>query len=201
MKILIAVHSCHDQRHLNDNIRDTWMKNADGVDVRFFIGAPVLDNTSDEIFLNIPDTYAELWQKTLECIKWAYIKEYDYLFKCDNDTYVHVPRLLASEFEKYDYIGNAFTHLEWKAPAGGAGYWLSKKAMKTIIDNQKERRAQRCEDWWVYYILRERVSVFDDARYTCDIVPPALDNNFITCHHKTLRDLGLMKSIHEGALK
>ena len=60
------------------------------------------------------------------------------MFKCDNDTLVNPWEFITSEFSKHDYMGgeNADTNVPGFPPgriefaSGGAGYWLSRKAMR-----------------------------------------------------------------------
>jgi hypothetical protein len=110
-----------------------------------------------------PDDYPSLPQRTLWFCRWALSAQYsvpatensvlgtdncvlgtqhsvpsppwDYLFKCDDDTYVSIPRLVAyaeNELHGRDYVG-----AEWRPGAGygsgGAGYFLSRKAA-AILD-------------------------------------------------------------------
>jgi hypothetical protein len=58
---------------------------------------------------------------------------WDYLFKCDDDTYVSIPRLKAYDLAGRDYVG-----AEWKPgvgyASGGAGYFLSRRAATIVAE-------------------------------------------------------------------
>lgn len=192
-KIIIAVLSCHAERHLHQQIRDTWAKDA-GVDVRFFLGAPVLLNTEDEIFLSVPDDFDSVSLKTEASIEWAHSRGYEFRFKCDTDSYVYIPRLLASGFERYDYSGlrypysdlsTIFNKNERSEAYGGTGYWLSRRAMEYILSHKHlGGNRKSSEDHWVGAILKgSGLSNFNDKRYHDSSDGPAPENNYITCHH------------------
>ena len=207
MKILIAILSCHKEIGLHNNLRDTWLRQVPkGVDYKFFLGRPGKANAADEVYLDVPDTFSGVSQKTSGMVQWAYEHGYDYLFKCDTDTYVNVLRLLASGFEQYDYSGRRYppsndfkihvdgsrTATDWgnrlgnrSEAYGGPGYWLSRKAMKFIVDNKNSQEyLGSSEDWWVGAILRRcDITTHNDLRYQ-DFVrnSPAPWNNVITCH-------------------
>ncbi len=108
---------------------------------------------------------------------------WDYLFKCDDDTYVSIPRLLAYDLAGRDYIG-----AEWRPGvgygSGGAGYFLSRKAAGLVA--RELEQATGAEDLLVGEVLRAagiRLSI--DPRF----VPfgsaekrPRRDNDLITLH-------------------
>jgi hypothetical protein len=220
---ILAILSCHAERHLHDQIRATWLKNS-VMNARFFLGAPVLEDTADEVFLDVPDDYNSVWQKVRAAVAWAFRLNYTHLFKTDTDTYVHIPRLLASGFENHDYLGCS---RDWwdlyqgvfrnKWPCyGGVGYWLSRKAMAIILTDGASEAIGRGqgEDWWVYETLkRHGIEPHHDERYHGGIREPhggirgpMPENDFITCHHdnrdwlgRTPRDPKVLMEIHEKA--
>jgi len=193
-KILISILSCHKERHLHQQIRDTWAKNDFNVDVKFFLGLPKLPDTTDEIFLDVPDDEGHVSDKNAASIEWAYDHGYDFRFKCDTDTYVYIPRLVTSGFEMYDYSGlrypysdlpTIFNTVERSEAYGGSGYWLSRLAMKIILDNRGSTQYRgSTEDHWVGAILRQfPLSSRNDHRYRDTLNGPAPENDYITCHH------------------
>ena len=111
---------------------------------------------------------------------------WDYLFKCDDDTYISIPRLLDfcdKELEGRDYVG-----AEWRRGvrygSGGAGYLLSRKAAELVA----LRLDQACgaEDLLVGGILRAagmeltiepRLVPFGSIEHR-----PRRDNDLITLH-------------------
>lgn len=213
MNILIAIKSCYQARHSGSHveIRDTWSRNFEGnlADIRFFegdvgqqIGIGIASMDFDEIFLyGCPDDYLSLPFKTQRILRWAEDKNYDYIFLCDNDTFVK-PELLKSGFEKYDYIG-CFNGLEtfnctdingnhyllpktfeytdeygnyfpltYSWASGGWGYFLSKKAARLVASNTPTGWA---EDFWVGQVLGPLVH---RRNITCKNIP----KNTVTFH-------------------
>lgn len=96
----------------------------------------------DEVMLECSDQYLGLTFKTIESLKWALERKYDYVFRAFTDTYVFADRLAASDFLLHNACGWSFgcgpcaahpdsTH---SCPLGGAGYWLSAKACQAVIN-------------------------------------------------------------------
>jgi hypothetical protein len=120
---------------------ETWLKDSP-VDYRGFSDAELglteinqHDNANDPIRTH----------RTQRMVKYAYENGYDHIFRVDTDAYVWINRLLASGFEKHDYMGwcvdtgqGSFTgdpHSFCNTTAhGGIGFTLSRRAMKVIID-------------------------------------------------------------------
>lgn len=168
MKILIAIETCHAFRERTVAQRDTWVKDVRGADVRFFVGRGVPEAVPlpDEVFLDVDDGYAGLPAKTQGICKWALGHGYDFVFKCDDDTYVQPERLLDSDFRFADYIGRLRgASGRWPAPyCSGFAYWLSTKAMKVVAtaaltDDQAEDR------WVANTLLSAGISPEADYRY------------------------------------
>ncbi len=178
MRLLIAVKSC--QAHLargdHDVIRSTWGKDAKalGIDVRFFVGAEAKPHQSDEVHIKCGDDYNSLPYKTREICRWANGKMVDYIFLCDNDTFLRIDTMMAwlqkIQFGKYDYAGKIsepvnkpfkYEHTgregqtEYREhcypwASGGFGYFLSRKAFQEIAF---ETPTSQCEDLWVGQVL------------------------------------------------
>jgi hypothetical protein len=142
MKPLIAVHACHAYADNRQAIRDTWFaKWGHLVDIRFFIGNPATPEESEVVYLDCPDTFEALGLRTWGLARWAKENGYTHVFKCDDDTYIHIPRLLASGFEKWEYFGSRCHGHCMSYAQGGAGYWLSGRALD-IVANAKQ-------DYWM----------------------------------------------------
>lgn len=151
---LVAVVTCHKNQIATAAQRATW---AAQTSVRFFYGAGHVSQRADEVVLNAPDNYLGLPYKVQALIRWALDKGYKRLFKCDDDAYVVVARLLAAPTS--EYLGNmsgGYAH-------GGAGYWLGENAMKTLAEAPVFGKS---EDGWVAKTLF-RFGIFGthDARY------------------------------------
>ena len=174
-KVLIAVKSCFADRDggFHDPIRKTWAKNSSvNLNVLFFMGAPVDYPIAeyDEVYINAPDDYHGLPFKTKAILKWFLDTDYDYIFLCDTDSYVMLPKLTACGFENYDYMGvntwpwgetraydapnrdGVVTHIPkcYGWASGGFGYFLSRKAAELVA---KEMPQIWAEDMFVGQVL------------------------------------------------
>lgn len=118
-------------------LRETWLNDVlpfyKHVDYKLFYGQGASrDPLVDEVFLDVPDDYGSLPQKTIAMCRYAMEHDYDFLFKPDDDTYVWVDRLvhelLSNRF--MDYGG--FTHAH--VAGGGPGYWLSRRAFTIVAE-------------------------------------------------------------------
>lgn len=172
-KILIAILSCQRDKLFHQQTRNTWLKNCP-VDYKFFTGCSVSE--LDEIQVDAPDSSKRLYKKTQRIVQYAFEKEYYFLFKCDVDTYVHVPRLLKSGFEQHDFVG-------YNGSYGGSGYWLSRVAMKVLLESPSLDWCPT-EDGWVYHSLGNRgIRPFQDKRYhSLTNEGPTPENDIITSH-------------------
>lgn len=197
-RVLIAIPACHryaygqhkdsrighSDRLTNervDAIRDTWEKDVAAfskyVDFKFFYGsqdpqAPQREPLEDEVFLSVPDDYDSLPIKVKAIIDYAYREGYDHLFKGDDDTFVYVDRLLASNFEDYDYLGYSYP-AAGNYISGGPGYWLSRKSMSILAVTGVQGWA---EDKWVGDKLKARnITPVRDCRYLPGFSPHWVD--------------------------
>ncbi len=211
MKVLIAIVSCERDKETHQLIRDTWAKDSP-VDVRFFVGRECAVFSEDEICLDVPDDWDGLPQKTQMVCRWAAARNYDFLFKCDTDSYVSIPRLLESGFEKYHYSGccgeQANVYPDACFPANGGGYWLSRRSFEDLANNMNLGLGKNCEDWCVFLSLMKGSGIFvhHDPRYRANReVPrqgPSVDNDYIILHDSgsaSVRIPEQMIAAHEAA--
>lgn len=185
MKILIAILSCHSLRYCEQAVRDTWVPEIPpGVDYKFFLGNPEVSLESDEVHLNVDDSFHGVSEKTVALYRWALSQGYDYTFKADLDTLIRPQLLLQSGFEMHDYTGGQNVDFA----SGGAGYWVSRKAMQYIVDGTYEPGP--AEDWNIANILREKgITVHHDERY---VFRPGyrMDDSSISYHLSSIRQWG-----------
>lgn len=107
MKKLIAVMSCEKNISLRNASRDTWVKKVDA-DVIFFTGQC---NADDTISLNCSDDYNSCSEKQLRISQYCEKYDFDYIFHCDDDTFIVPDRF--SEFEpKSHYLGFTYGYLQ-----------------------------------------------------------------------------------------
>jgi hypothetical protein len=207
VKVLIAIHGAHSQHAQMEAQRETWLKDLKGADYRYFLGQPALGDEDVE-YGTFPDGpnwegHRRTWwlnRKTEALASYAIANGYDFVFKCDDDTYVSVPELLASGFEAHDYSGSMDRHYDYELSLayewaqGGAGYWLSRRSMEIVAAGLTKIRA---EDFAVGLTLAANgIRPHHDRRYQPairEIDPP----DAITFHKV---DAALMRRLHEQFL-
>ena len=109
----------------------TWLKDCP-CDYKFFSDADLgLDFFSETV---------RTWRTKLMA-KYAYDNGYDFMFRCDTDTYVWTNRLMACGFEAHDYMGYCVPypkrleiHCGLRTAHGGSGFFLSRRAMEPVIE-------------------------------------------------------------------
>lgn len=197
-RIAIAIQSCVPYRDRRDAIRGTWLEDVPpGIDTYFFVGGDGLSAEEADLIdreaeaLPCGDSYEDCAKKQIEMIR--AVRDYDHVFFCDDDTYVVPDRLLASGFEKYDYVGCPCDVHEWKIVMahGGAGFWMSRPAMASALlvpfSNQTT-----FSDRAVGYLMHEAgYKLWGDFRYNlgkyngdkgyCNLVPTP-KNRYVTTH-------------------
>jgi hypothetical protein len=114
-------------------VRETWAKDCaahKNLTMRFFYGQgdTMLD---DEVRLGVPDDYEHLPQKTIAICQWALDNGFDYVLKCDDDSYVWVDRAMIEVNQVGDWGG----YINGGSCSGGCGYWLSQRAMTEVVKN------------------------------------------------------------------
>lgn len=161
LKLLILVISAVKNQNRRDAIRETWAQEKKDVKVIFVISQDQYLHAEklvhdDILEVNVPDEYRLLSHKLMESLNGVHHINFGYLLKCDDDTFVNVPRII----EELKYMprsklywgyfdGNA--HIKragkWKETgwilcdrylpyALGGGYILSKDLIIYIISNQ-----------------------------------------------------------------
>src|ERR1044072_3314336 len=109
-RIVIGICSCHLNSALQCAVRQTWLRRLpENMKPLFFVGVGKSATQPDVVQLPVDDAYEALpakvhafFQHTLQS------HAFEYLFKCDDDTYL-VPQRLMSLVGKGEYIGS--THL------------------------------------------------------------------------------------------
>jgi len=85
--------------------------------------------------LAAPDSYDSLPQKVLTFFRWALDhSNFQWLFKCDDDTYLKLDRLKTLPDSAYDLIGDESVRNRG-APSGGAGYLLSRPTVERLCED------------------------------------------------------------------
>jgi len=182
MKILIAVSSCSRYEDNHQSMRDTWLPEASrlGMNYRFFVENGGISKADTIVTEN------EDWAMTCRLkakLRWAHQQGYDYVFSCFPDTYARPDRLLTSGFDKFDYFGSVFKHSSPGATYychGGAGYFLSRKAMEIVA---RQTTSYLNDDCWLGDMLSGTCILMghsDGFRQFAG--SPLRDNTIITSH-------------------
>ncbi|MGH1413607.1 MAG: glycosyltransferase [Pelagimonas sp.] len=163
---IVTVFSC--RGYLEDRIpalRDTWLTllEALGVPYVIIVGDGEGQQVGDVLYLDAPDDYEGLPQKTLATIKWVHEQTpYAHMLKIDDDCFLNAPLFFQSlTYRKHHYYGRKLirtpgqTDRAWhqeksasprgkleldKSPEpssyadGGSSYVLSRTAMSAALD-------------------------------------------------------------------
>jgi galactosyltransferase len=206
-QIVIGIMSCAWQVERNKSVLYTWFPSQ--TIAYFLIGRPgqppeIRDNV---LLLNCKDNYEDTPQKTIAFLHFCRnFLGYSKIFKCDNDTYLSVDRLLQSDFWKnHDYAGkpcskdglDRFYHFgkttkplpPYSGPhlgsyaEGGYGYSLSQRAIDAILKFDKTfSSGEIYEDKMVGDILRLSGYELHEVQLGADGQHPAKNNYFISAH-------------------
>lgn len=182
MNVLIALQACHRLPDLKAAQRETWLRNCP-IEHKFFMGRYEVLSTNtdmpktappqmdDEVRLDVSDWKADLSEKVVHIIRWVFERGYDWMFKCDVDTYLRPERLLASRFETGDYIGRPVDRI-WRGRRlrygqGGAGVWMSRRSMEAFLEaEQSHVPFEDAEDIRAGWLLAEKgIELCCDWRY------------------------------------
>lgn len=180
--MLVAVKSCEAHWDRCSAIRDTWA--GDDARVHFFTGAE----------LGVHDSYEALPAKTRAICQWAIKRGHLWAFFCDTDTYVCLPRLKPPE---HDYVGYRLEGKDYAS--GGAGYWLSRKAMEIVAKANPEKFKN--EDEMVGTVLALfGIQLVHDPHYS--LYQDVLPSNQIVSRHlssRTAYQIEFMLAAHRKA--
>lgn len=203
VRILVGICSCCVARPRRVAVRETWLSHPQlGIECKFFLGryAPPHGEAEDTVALWVEDDYGHLPAKVLEFFRYA-LKHYDFewLFKCDDDTYVALDRLEGLIQPEFDLVGDWFLDFRG-APSGGAGYLLSRSIVEKIV-NCPDIPEVGAEDV-VFgelvtklggkYHVSPRLSVYNSCY-------PLKENNMITAHWCTPNNLRSIENFYHSS--
>jgi Galactosyltransferase len=150
---------CTDQQARVNTIRATWLKDLPAdVDYKFFYGNQLRSESSrrnpkqlplrapldDEIFLECRDNYTANPDKMKAICRWALDNGYDYILRCDDDTFMYPDRLLLKDrplWEGKDYAGASASNFH-----PGGCVFLSRRMMELVIS---EHITTYADDVWM----------------------------------------------------
>jgi len=143
MKCLVLILSCQAHRETRQAaVLETWARRVpDGLRLWLVEGGHqhearerVADGV-ERLLLEEPDTYDELARKTYTAIRRALAASWSGLLKVDDDTFVHLPRLLKRVGNFPDYAGHPARGQNQFTPyACGGAYWLSRRAAEALVE-------------------------------------------------------------------
>ena len=185
-KILVAICSAIQYRTRRDAVRQTWLTQpGPGVTSFFFIGqgaAP--QDEPDVVVLPVSDAYDDLPAKIRSVFAYALAHhDFDWLFKCDDDTYVRLSHLHELTQGAHDLVGNDEFLNKRGYASGGAGYMLSRRYV-SLLAGDNELPETGCEDILITQAALHRGAVpLPSSRLNWTSHPsPAVDNDLITAH-------------------
>ena len=167
MKILTTILTCSGTQERANACLDTWIKSIQAPHDYYFYGDELQARTMTKTWNCTPDDGEcrnRLPEKTYKMLKMSLDYEWDFLFKCDDDTYVSFNKLVellsGYDFTQDLYIGRKITN-PFPYGQGGAGYILTRTAVQKCLkclkyiygDKSKNKNA---EDYSVGLALRDQ---------------------------------------------
>jgi hypothetical protein len=196
VRTIVGVLTREEMTDRREACASTWvgrLRKTPDVEVVFVVGNGTGEAWLDGGVLHLPcgDAYESLVNKTREFCRWALTQDIDYLFKCDDDTFVVVDRFQAFDPAGRDYIGvDPVDHINPKFASGGAGYWLSRRAAQAVAEMDVDQTIADCsinaEDYCVYWTLKDRFTFCNDLRFRAWNEPhcvPKSSNESVTLHY------------------
>jgi len=195
LNIFIGICSSHRYAERRAAVRETWLKQLpDAVTAFFFVGEGPRLEEPDVLQLPAGDGYDRLPEKVRTFCRHVLAHyQFDYMFKCDDDTYVCVERLFDLLQDDSDFIGSADQAHKGFA-SGGAGYFLSRKALRLVAEATAP--GSGAEDVWVGKLLQEAgIKLHPTQQLQMDHrVFPLTTNRLVTAHWC---EPAVMKTIHQ----
>ena len=221
MKILTTILTYSGTQEQANACLDTWVNNIKAPHEYFFYGDQQQSQKMDKTWNCSPDegeARFRLPEKTYKMLVESLKHEWDFLFKCDDDTYINFDKLM--QFLKdYDasadwYIGGKIVN-PFPYAQGGAGYILTRKAVEKCLQSLKhfyknEFKNKSAEDYSIGLALRDQkidLTVTDllstpspdSARSDQSVCMNAIMNHDkITTHYV---NSNTMRQIHEARSK
>jgi len=166
VKILTAILTCSATQDRADACLDTWLKNIHDSNY-YFYGDSLQSWEMDRTWDCSPDEGEHrhrLPEKTCKMLEKSLAYDWDFLFKCDDDTYVVFDRVL-SLIEKFKhhknlYLGKEMIHNNIHFAQGGAGYVLSRSSAEICLHRLKNfcknyEITEKAEDYSVGLSMKE----------------------------------------------
>ena len=155
-----------------------------GIECRFFIGGTtMLPEEPDTTVLPVDDSYQMLPAKVLAFFAHALkTSDFEWLFKCDDDTYLVLDRLHGIIPAQGEIVGNK-SLADRGSPSGGAGYLLSRRVVAAIVEDPT-LPMEGAEDIIIgEAAVKHGAAPVVDNNLRGNAIPyPNPDNNLVTAH-------------------
>lgn len=167
MKILTSILTCSKTQKRANACLETWVKDIKPPHEYYFYGDSLQSKTMDKTWNSTPDEgelRGRLPEKTYKMLIESLKHEWDFLFKCDDDSFVVFHKLidLLKNYNPSDnlYIGNKIVN-PFPYAQGGAGYALTRSAVEKCIFSLKyfygdDPKNKRAEDYSIGLALKEQ---------------------------------------------
>lgn len=210
-ELVVLIQSCRKFVNRRNNCRQTWLTHVpEGVEYFFGVGdksateVTPIKNEPHVLAFPCADDYSGLREKTLAMLQYA-VDHYDfrYLFKCDDDTYVALDRLLklANEYGDPIFLSNVMWTGADYTISGGAGYLLSRGNVDIVLEeheNAPPEKVREAEDMMVQYALQQRdiLPITTTLFYRgYEIRVPGKDNEVVTAHRLQSAEMNAVEAI------
>jgi len=238
-KLVILIISSPQNSPNRKIIRETWGSDAAKrvpVKVLFVIGEEGIPSDlkfqlfkeqsahSDLLFLPLEDTYENLTKKLLFTLKIASEEyKFDYVMKCDDDTYVNIP-LFMNALEKFNdeyllwgyFSGKARVKSggKWRQdgwflcdrylpyPLGG-GYVIGRAVVEFIVKNHLLLSQYKSEDVSLgVWTAPLNITRFHDIRFATEYTSRGCMNDYLVLHKKSFSEMKQMyyNQKHKGVI-
>lgn len=167
MKMLVAILTYEGTQSNADACIKTWVQDLKSPHEYYFYGSKTQSEKMPKTWNCEPDdgeARFRLPQKTYKMLVKSLDHDWDFLFKCDDDTFVDFGNLVKL-LEKYDpktdlYLGGKIVN-PFPYGQGGGGYVLTRGAIKKCINSLKHlyndtSKNKRAEDYSVGLALKEQ---------------------------------------------
>lgn len=198
MNVLIAISSCHLYAARRAAQRDSWLKDLlPGMQYFFYVGEGDSGLEPDVVKIDAPDDYQSLSLKMHAAMRYALQKEFDWLFRVDDDTYV-VPSRIETLFWQpgAEMIGGeCMSHHQWST--GGAGLMFSRRLIQNMVDKGPPPDTKMLDDAWACWRSRDYGAKFHWTPRLCHHyhMRPNPYNDVVSGHYVSPKEMRAVYSI------
>lgn len=132
------------------------------------------------------DGYRSVPQKMLTAFRYCVDTfDFDFIFKCDDDTYAVLPRISSYPLQGKDYVGRKLS----QGQASGSAIFMSRRAVLAVLDHFKKRRKfyNIYDDVnYAYALYHAGIKLRDERKFIAfhdGRSYPTPKNKIITYHH------------------